>query len=1060
MLTKRVLAVTALAALLIAIGMWAPGPHPPSAVQAAESPRPERQGAWLDSIVLTELNDAAQAVAALQADEIDLYAYSVGSSALWQTVLEDPNLGYTESFGSYNELTFNPAGPEFSDGRLNPFSNAAIRAAMNRLVDRDYMIQSISGGLGAPKYTSLNSAFPDYARYLDTVQAIEAAYAYDLAQAEAEIGAEMVAMGAYLQGGTWHHDGSPVTVIFVIRVEDVRRAYGDYVSDQLEEVGFTVDRQYKTRSQASPIWNQSDPWEGQWHIYTGGWITTAVSRDDATNFGYFYTPLGSGSPLWQNYDPTPEFLDVAERLWTNDFSSMAERDALFEQALPMAMDDAGDAPPEGAGSVRVWLVDAHSFAPQRADVIVAADLAGGVAGAQMFPYVARFEGVEGGEMRIAQPGLLMAPWNPIAGSNWIYDVFPIRATQDYGVLTDPNTGLYWPQRIESAACVVKEGLPVGKTLDWITLSTAPAIAVPEDAWADWDAASQTFIEAGDMTTPTLEANTKCTVTYPAGLFDTVTWHDGSPLDLSDFIMGMIMAFDVGKPESPIYDEALAPQVDAFLSHFRGVQIESLDPLVITTYDDLVWLDAEWMVNPWWPNYRQGPGAWHNLAPAIRAEANGQLAFSTDKAGQLGVPWTDFLSGDSLGIMEGWMDQSAAEHYIPYVPTMGSYVTQAEADARWTNLQTWYAARDHFWLGTGPFFLQQVSYDPKSLTLAHFDAFVDAAGRWDAFAAAEPPEMIINHSSGAPGSYFNIAGSGFPPGETAIVVVNDTMLGEVAVDGIGGVAFTLGTEQADPGEYHVRVSVNPAAGVAFVLDEAQPVQPREGELPLIEVPDGLIKKYLYLPMVQRNYNPLEVLYDDFNNPAFNGFYDTGKWQFWGDGDYFDMGQADGAMVLTSHDAPAERDTVLVASSPLYRPLARVQRFQGRLKISPDTNGWRAKIQIVADDIGQAGRSWWASCGLSKYGPDAYLDCGIASSTGWEWGEGGPAKVDQWYTVRMEVDPLTAQFCFYQDGALLGCHIPADADALKAATSFTARIGAWNGEANPTGTHYFDDVYLTP
>ena len=86
--------------------------------------------------------------------------------------------------------------------------------------------------------------------------------------------------------------------------------------------------------------------------------------------------------------------------------------------------------------------------------------------------------------------------------------------------------------------------------------------------------------------------------------------------------------------------------------------------------------------------------------------------------------------------------------------------------------------------------------------------------------------------------------------------------------------------------------------------------------------------------------------------------------------------------------------------------------------------------------------------------------ISSSTGWEWGEGGPANVDQWYTVRMEVDPLTAQFCFYQDGALLGCHIPADADALKAAASFTARIGAWNGEANPIGTHYFDDVYLTP
>ncbi len=42
-------------------------------------------------------------------------------------------------------------------------------------------------------------------------------------------------------------------------------------------------------------------------------------------------------------------------------------------------------------------------------------------------------------------------------------------------------------------------------------------------------------------------------------------------------------------------KSLAPQVDAFLSHFKGIVIESTDPLVITTYDDQYYLDAEWMV---------------------------------------------------------------------------------------------------------------------------------------------------------------------------------------------------------------------------------------------------------------------------------------------------------------------------------------------------------------------------------------------------------------------------------------------------------------------------------
>ncbi|MGQ9490560.1 MAG: hypothetical protein ACUVR4_13425 [Anaerolineae bacterium] len=138
-------------------------------------------------------------------------------------------------------------------------------------------------------------------------------------------------------------------------------------ADQLEEVGFTVDRRYVTGSQAYPIWLGSDPADGQWHIYTGGWITTQISRDEGSNFGFFYTPSGLPVPLWQAYRPTAQFNQVALRLSNNDFQTMAEQDALFEQALPMALNDRGPAVPEGAGSVRVWLADWTSL-PERASL--------------------------------------------------------------------------------------------------------------------------------------------------------------------------------------------------------------------------------------------------------------------------------------------------------------------------------------------------------------------------------------------------------------------------------------------------------------------------------------------------------------------------------------------------------------------------------------------------------------------------------------------------------------------------------------------------------------------
>jgi hypothetical protein len=198
-----------------------------------------------------------------------------------------------------------------------------------------------------------------------------------------------------------------------------------------------------------------------------------------------------------------------------------------------------------------------------------------------------------------------------------------------------------------------------------------------------------------------------------------------------------------------------------------------------------------------------------------------------------------------------MNQSTSEHYIPYAPTMGMYVSQVEADARWAALQAWYTARHHFWLGTGPFYVQQVSYEQKSLTLAHFDDYPDAAGRWDAFAAPAQPEIVINHTSGAPGSFFNVTVTGFPPDSLATIVANNHILDQQMVESSGTISFTLSTDGADPGVYHLRVSVNPAAGVQFTLDEAQPFRPREGELPIIVVPGGLITYYIHLPLVIRN-----------------------------------------------------------------------------------------------------------------------------------------------------------------------------------------------------------------
>ncbi len=695
-----------------------------------------RTGAWVDEVVFQVEPDRAKGLDMLRTGAIDLYWWDIADPDLVKIIVSE--LNYARVAGVYNELTFNPYGPEFKDGRLNPFSVPAIREAVNWLIDRDYIVSEFYGGLTAvPRYFCICPFFPDYARYADVARALELKYAHNPEKAKAVIFEEMQKLGAELVDGKWYYKGNPVELIFLIRVEDQRRQIGDYVATLFEGLGFTVTRLYKTAREASPIWMRGDPAEGQWHVYTGGWITTVVARSEADNFGYFYTPRGSGVPLWQAYKPSPEFDEVAGKLWTSDYTTLEERRELMTKALELSMKD----------SVRVWVANQLSYQGYAKNVQVAADLAGGISGAYLWALTIGFvdpatgERLVGGTLRTAASNVLVDPWNPLDGSNWIFDMTPIRATADWGLVYDPYTGLLRPQRIERAEVTVKEGLPVGKTLDWLDLKFAPEITVPEDAWVDWDPVAQRFITAAEKYPEGLTALTKSVVYYPTNLWS-VPLHDGSTLSLGDFIIGMILTFDRAKPESPIYDEAYVPEYESFMEYFRGVRIISADPLVIETYSDLWYLDAEWIPSTWFPYYSQGPGFWHNLAIGIMAEAAKELAFSADKAKKLGVDWMNYIAGPSLEILAKYLNEAIATNYIPYAPTLGQYVTAAEAAARYANLSAWYSQVGHFWVGSGPFYVAEVKPVEKILVLRRFEAYPDPATKWLIFAEPRIPTAEV------------------------------------------------------------------------------------------------------------------------------------------------------------------------------------------------------------------------------------------------------------------------------------------------------------------------------
>jgi peptide/nickel transport system substrate-binding protein len=223
--------------------------------------------------------------------------------------------------------------------------------------------------------------------------------------------------------------------------------------------------------------------------------------------------------------------------------------------------------------------------------------------------------------------------------------------------------------------------------------------------------------------------------------------------VGDIVMHMIMYFDRGKEESAIYDSSIAATMEAWLQAFKGVRIISEDPLVIETYTDQYALEAELIdqisMATWYPSvsdthaYPYGTGSWHSIGLGILPEAAGELAFTSAKSDELEVDRTNYIGGPSLDILAGYLEQSAAENYIPYAPTLGQFISEEEAAARWANYQEWYRKRGHFWIGTGPYYLEGVFPVEGTVIAKNNPNYIDSADRWSGFTTPRIAEVEVD-----------------------------------------------------------------------------------------------------------------------------------------------------------------------------------------------------------------------------------------------------------------------------------------------------------------------------
>ncbi len=412
MLQKRLMLVIGLLmAASMVLSACAPSTAAPTAAPAQTQPS-TRRGGWLDEIDYSVVGTDS-AIAQVQAGAIDLFSFNLPSTEL--SALKTSGLNYSASYGGNYSIMLNPA--VFNDTSvLNPFSDKKIREAMNWLIDRNYINQEIYGGGSLPKFFAITTNLVDYTGVVDVARGLETKYAYNLDKAKQVISGEMTTLGATAGAdGKWQYKGKPVDLIFVIRNDGdlTRKPMGDYVATQLESVGFTVERDYKSSSEASPIWIGSDPADGQWNLYTAGWLNAGLTRDEGNSFQQMYAPDSQQglSVFLDNTTIDPAFQKAADDLANHNFTSNSQRHDLMAQALEQSMQD----------SLQVWVVDEQVYSPYKTDVNATYDLASGIEAAAMYPYNLRFTDKVGGQMKIGTNDLFTEPWNTIGGDNWIWD---------------------------------------------------------------------------------------------------------------------------------------------------------------------------------------------------------------------------------------------------------------------------------------------------------------------------------------------------------------------------------------------------------------------------------------------------------------------------------------------------------------------------------------------------------------------------------------------------------------------------------------------------------------
>ncbi|HEY7508026.1 MAG TPA: ABC transporter substrate-binding protein, partial [Nitrososphaera sp.] len=652
------------------------------------------KGPYIDEARFIHYEDENVALEEVRSGGLDAYYFRIPLESA-SDAKSDPRIKIYDRLAGTNLLLLNPA-PQADDQALNPFQFKEVRFAMNYLVDRDLVVNEFHNGYGSPLSEPFGIYSPEYLNIIDTVESFGFRYNPQLAQSM--ITEAMTGAGATMEGGVWTYGGEPVTVKVMIRSDDAqRRLIGDDISAKLEDIGFSVQKEYGDLTKANAVVYGTDPQEQGWHVYTEGFAGTATFvKYNPVVPAQMYAPWYGRMPgfqnpsFWQYENATLD--EITQKILFSEFSSEQERNELVNQSVEMGMQEA----------VRV-------FVNQKTDpYAVRADLEGMVndfgAGITSRYSLINARPAQGSALDVGVKQIHQLAWNGVGGLSDIYSRDIYFLVVDSGTFRDPYTGEIIPVRTVWT--------------DVTTEGPEDKLPVPQGVRV-WDPAVQEWAEAGGQATSR--------VTYDL-LYS--NWHHGQPMSRADILYGMYFVFDWGT-DTGEGDLTIDPEYTSLAGQTisRIVGIKFIDDDTAESYVDLWHYDdteiadfaASWATEPW-----------EITAATERLVTEGKIAYSRAEATVKNIDWLDQVVPDHAEMIKEELEEMKGEGFVPV--SLADIVTEEEAIARYDASIDWIEEHGNAVIGNGPFYFDSYNVAGRTITVK---AFRDAtypfeAGHWSKY----------------------------------------------------------------------------------------------------------------------------------------------------------------------------------------------------------------------------------------------------------------------------------------------------------------------------------------